>query len=79
MNLDDAMKIISLAAPDVAIITHFSQKFLGKMHDHIDMARTVQKAVGVQTIFAKDGLVIDPMNYSAKLRQKSLGHFVKQP
>lgn len=77
MNLDDAMKLIHEAKPDLAIITHFSHTFLSKTHDHIDMARTVQKATGVQTIFAKDGLSIDPLNYSAQLKQKSLGGFLK--
>ena len=74
MNVDDAIHLVQEASPKLAVFTHFGIKMLDK--DHLEMARTIQKASGVQTLLAKDGLSIDPLNYSAHARQKNLHGFV---
>ena len=63
MNLDteSAIKIISHVRPKLAIMTHFGLEMLRA--DPIQEAREVQRITGVQTISAKDGLLISPQNY----------------
>ncbi|HLD00411.1 MAG TPA: MBL fold metallo-hydrolase [Candidatus Nanoarchaeia archaeon] len=60
MNLDpeSAIKIISHVRPRLAIITHFGLEML--KFDPIIEAREIQRITGVQTIAAKDGMVISP-------------------
>ena len=70
LNIDDAIKIINLAQPRLAIITHFGIKALKA--DPLMMARNVQRGTETQTIAAKDGMVINPVSYSAGIRQKTL-------
>lgn len=76
LNLDtnSAIKIIEKVKPKLAIITHFGLEMLKT--DPIIEAREIQKQTGVQTIAAKDGLVISPENYSAKSPQIRLSGFV---
>jgi len=63
MNLDtdSAIKIISHVRPKLAILTHFGLEMLKA--DPLQEAREVQRITGVQTIAAKDGLVISPTSY----------------
>lgn len=70
LNTMDAIRLINKAQPQLAIITHFGNK----MHqaDPISEAREIQKSTGVQTISARDGMVVNPLSYSANLRQKTL-------
>ncbi len=76
LNLDTeaAIKIIQKVKPRLAIITHFSLEMLKA--DPIIEAREIQKQTGVQTIAAKDGLVISPESYSARSPQHRLSSFV---
>jgi ribonuclease BN (tRNA processing enzyme) len=62
-NLDtnSAIKMISHIRPKLAIITHFGLEMLKA--DPIQEAREIQRITGVQTISAKDGLVIAPEGY----------------
>ncbi len=59
-NLDTeaAIKIVSQVRPKLAVITHFGLEMLKA--DPLDEARTIQRLTGVQTIAAKDGLVLVP-------------------
>jgi ribonuclease BN (tRNA processing enzyme) len=63
LNLDteSAIKIISHVRPKVAIITHFGLEMLKA--DPIQEAREIQRITGVQTIAARDGLLISPESY----------------
>jgi len=63
MNLDtnSAIKIISHVRPKVAVITHFGLEMLKA--DPVQEARTIQRITGVQTIAARDGLLIAPESY----------------
>ena len=69
----DAVKLIKEIKPKLAIITHFGVKML--QADPINEARKIQKETNVQTIAAKDGMVINPVSYSVNLRQKTLKMF----
>ncbi|MBI4139967.1 MBL fold metallo-hydrolase [Candidatus Woesearchaeota archaeon] len=73
LTTNDAIKMVGLVKPKLAIMTHFSTKF----HEANPLyeAREVQRKTEVQTIAAVDGLSIDPNSYSAKLRTKTLNLF----
>ncbi len=68
LSADDAIKIIEKIKPNLCIITHFGNKF----NDPMDAARIIQLKTNVQTLAAKDGMVINPVSYSAGRRQKTL-------
>ena len=70
LNLNNAIKIIGEVKPKLAVITHFGVKLLNS--DPIYESREIQNQTGVQIIAAKDGMLIDPLNYSANLIQKTL-------
>lgn len=63
LNLDteSAIKIISHVRPKLAILTHFGLEMLRA--DPIQEAREVQRVTGIQTIAAKDGLLVSPQSY----------------
>ncbi len=63
LNLDvaGAMTIISTVKPRLAILTHFDLEMIKA--DPLSIARDIQRATGVQTIAAHDGLVISPDGY----------------
>lgn len=77
LNLDteSAIKIIEKVKPRLAVITHFGLEMLKA--DPLLEAREIQKQTGIQTIAAKDGLVISPESYSAKSPQIRLSGFVR--
>ncbi len=70
MNTDDAIKLISKVKPALAIITHFGIKMLSV--NPLTEAREISKKTKVQTIAAKDGLVVNPLSYAARGKQKTL-------
>ena len=73
LSSEDSIKIIKKIQPALAIITHFSTKMLEA--NPIYEAREIQKQTEVQTIAAKDGLMINPLSMSISLRQKSLNQY----
>ncbi len=75
MNLDTeaAIKIISHVRPKLAIMTHFGLEMLRA--DPIQEAREVQRITGVQTISAKDGLLVSPQNYGNHPRSPVKGYY----
>lgn len=77
LNLDTkaASKIIEKVKPRLAVLTHFGLEMLKT--DPINEAREIQRETGVQTIAAKDGLIISPESYAAKSPQIRLKGFVK--
>ncbi len=60
LNLDTraAISIVSKVRPRLAILTHFGMEMLRA--DPLQEAREVQRLTGVQTIAARDGLVVKP-------------------
>ena len=75
LDTESAIKIIEKVKPRLAVITHFGLEMLKA--DPIIEAREIQKQTGVQTIAAKDGLVISPEAYSARSPQHRLSQFYK--
>ncbi|MBN1644827.1 MBL fold metallo-hydrolase [Candidatus Woesearchaeota archaeon] len=75
LTVDDAVKIIQIAKPKLAILTHFSKKILAS--EPIYIAREMQKQLKTQVIAAEDGMHIDPVSYSAQLQQKTLNLYRK--
>jgi len=69
----DVIKILKKAKPKLCILTHFSQKMLDAkpMYE----TRDIKLQSGVQVISAEDGMIVDPISYSAELRQKTLNLF----
>jgi len=73
---DDVVKIITKVKPKLAILTHFGNKLMNT--NPIYEAREIQKQTGVQVIAAEDGMAIDPLSYSADLKQKTLNLYKKK-
>jgi len=73
LNLEDVMKLLPEIQPKLAILTHFGIKM--EEIDILNEARRIQRKTRVQTIAAKDGMVINPLSYSVTLRQKTLNLF----
>lgn len=70
MNSNDVAKLLKGVKPKLAVLQHFGNSMLKA--NPIYEAREIQKKSGVQTIAAQDGLVIDPLSYSASLKQKTV-------
>lgn len=70
LNSNNAVKIIEKLRPKLAIITHFSVKMLKV--DPLLEARKIHNRTKTQVIAAKDGMVINPLSYSARRKQRSL-------
>lgn len=73
LNTDDVIKLIKHAKPKLAILTHFGIKILKE--DVLEETRKVQRQTKIQTIAAKDGMVINPISYAVNLRQKTLNFY----
>ena len=67
---EDAKKIISAVKPKLAILSGFGIKLIKE--DVLEEARDIQRSTGIQTLAAKDGMVINPLSYSVNLRQRTL-------
>ncbi|MBU0614725.1 MAG: hypothetical protein KJ601_01395 [Nanoarchaeota archaeon] len=70
---EDAIKLIKAVGPKLAILTNFGIKMIEA--DPLYEAREISKAAGVPTVAAKDGMVINPLSYSADQGQKTLRGF----
>jgi len=76
MNRSDVVKLINQIKPRLAILTHFGTKVL--KDDPLQIARDIQIETEVQTIAAKDGLLISPGSYAAGLKHKTLNLYPKE-
>jgi len=76
LNKESTVKLIEKVKPRLAIIQHFGFDML--KIDPLIEARDIQRITGVQTIAAKDGLIITPSSYDAKSRQQRLNLFTKE-
>jgi len=62
LDTDSAIKMISKIRPKIAVVTHFGLEMLKA--DPIQEVREIQRITGVQTIAAKDGLILAPESYN---------------
>ncbi len=69
----DATEIMKAISPRLGVITNFGIKMLKA--DPLYEARQIQRNCQIQVIAAKDGLAIDPVNFSASTMQKTLKNF----
>lgn len=72
-NHENTQKIIEKLRPKLVILTHFTETL--HKQNPVYHARELQKATGIQTIAAEDGLTVDLDSYSALPAQKSLAKF----
>jgi len=70
---DNSEKLITKLKPKLTILTCFDLSMHNK--NPVYIARDLQKATGIQTIAAEDGLTVDLYSYSALPEQKSLKKF----
>lgn len=70
MNIDDVIRIIKKNPPKLLILNHFKSRFLKQ--DILYESRRLKKEFDVETIIAKEGMIINPKTYSANLKQKTL-------
>ncbi|MBD3310231.1 hypothetical protein GF351_03350 [Candidatus Woesearchaeota archaeon] len=70
LSRHDATRIVNLVKPRLTVLTGFSKRMLEA--DPLYEAREVQKATGCQVVAANDGMVINPVSYSASMKQKTL-------
>ncbi|MBW3011584.1 MBL fold metallo-hydrolase [Candidatus Woesearchaeota archaeon] len=68
LSADDAVKIIKAAKPKLAVVTHFGAKMI--VADALSVTRDIQKESGVQTVAAKDGMIVDPLTNFISAKQK---------
>ena len=76
LSTEEAIKIIKDVSPRLVIITHFGIKMLES--DPLYEVREIQKQTGVQTIAAKDGLIVNPISYAATEGQRTLQPYPKE-
>ena len=70
LSSDDVVNILEKTEPELTILTHFGIKMLNA--DPLSEARDIQKKTKSQVIAAKEGMVVNPLSYSATLKQKTL-------
>jgi len=70
LSIEDAIDLITAVEPRLAILTHFGNSVLDA--DPLHQVREIHKATGVQTIAARDGMVINPLSYSVDKGQRTL-------
>lgn len=70
--IEDAIRIVKEVSPRLAVIQHFGIEMVKA--DPLYQIREIQKASGIQTIAAKDGMVVNPLSYSVDQGQRTL-HF----
>jgi phosphoribosyl 1,2-cyclic phosphodiesterase len=75
LSIEDAITIIQKVKPGIAILTNFGSEIIKS--DPLYEVREVQKQTGVQTIAAKDGMIINPTAYASAQGQKTLQGFKK--
>ena len=73
LNTEDAVLFLKKAKPKLAVINHFGIKMIEA--NPLYEAREIQKESGVEVIAAKDGLLINPVSFSSRMRQISLEPF----
>lgn len=75
LTVQDAIKIIEQAKPELTILTHFGHKIL--QQNPVYIARELNLKTGLRVISADDGMTIDPVAYFSKTKQKTLKFFTQ--
>jgi len=73
LSSEEIIKLMNKIKPKLTILTHFGIKMLKA--DPLYEAREIKKATGIQTIAAKDGMIVNPLSYSTSSRQRTLNMF----
>ena len=76
LSTEEAVKLLQKVQPRLAVITHFGIDMVKS--DPIYEAREIQKQTGIQTLAAKDGMVLNPMSYAVDKGQKTLHAFPRK-
>jgi len=76
LNKESTVKLIEKVKPRLVILQHFGFDMLRA--DPLLEARDIQRTTKVQTIAAKDGLIITPASYDARSQQQRLNIFTKE-
>ncbi|MBD3163781.1 hypothetical protein GF323_01140 [Candidatus Woesearchaeota archaeon] len=71
--VEDVVKILQKVKPRLAILTHFGSEMVKA--DPIYEVREIQKQTKVQSLAAKDGMIINPVSYAVSSGQKTLQGF----
>ncbi|MFH1324867.1 MAG: MBL fold metallo-hydrolase [Nanoarchaeota archaeon] len=74
--IEDAIKIVKEVRPKLVIIQHFGVEMV--KGDPLFQIREIQKSTGIQTISAKDGMIIDLISYSVDRGQRTLQAYPKE-
>ncbi|MDA1196806.1 MAG: MBL fold metallo-hydrolase [Nanoarchaeota archaeon] len=70
LSVEETIDLITAVEPRLAILTHFGNSVLDA--DPLHQVREIHKATGIQTIAARDGMVINPLSYSVDKGQRTL-------
>lgn len=70
MNAEDAAKFLKRIKPKFAVLTHFGVKMLEANPMYV--ARDIQRDSGVEVAAANDGLMVNPVSFSPRMRQVTL-------
>ncbi|HLC96507.1 MAG TPA: hypothetical protein VJH97_04250 [Candidatus Nanoarchaeia archaeon] len=73
LGKDGVVKLLNWAQPRLAVLTGFGNKMIEA--DPLYIAREIQKETGIQTIAARDGMVLNPASYAAQEGQRTFGTF----
>jgi ribonuclease BN (tRNA processing enzyme) len=73
LNVESAAKFIKKANPKLAVLTHFGVKMIES--DPMFQAREIQRQIGIEVIAVKDGLLINPVSFSSRMRQDTLEEY----
>jgi phosphoribosyl 1,2-cyclic phosphodiesterase len=65
--------LVSEVKPKITIITHFGMKMLRE--DPLIMAREIHKKTKQSVIAAKDGMTLNPISFSTRIKQETLNKF----
>jgi len=70
LSSKNSVDIINEVKPSLVLLTHFGSELI--KNDPLYEAREIQKLTNIQTIAARDGMVVEPLSYSPHLKQKNL-------
>lgn len=73
LSVADAIKIVNEVRPRLCILTHFGISMLEA--DPLSISREIYKETGVDTIAAKDGMIVNPLSYSVSQGQTTLNPY----
>jgi len=73
LRCEDSVNLINKVKPKLVILTHFGVEML-KVNPTYE-AREIRKKSGVDIVVANDGLIVDPISYLKRGRQKRLSFF----